>query len=212
MTKARKILFGVALIIVLYFILSYLGRITGTVVDAETNQPIEGAAILVEWSISVSVGYSATDSYKVVETVTGKDGKFSVLTVLNPFVDPPILTIYKKGYVAWNSERIFPEGNKRQDFEQGKDVVAKLEIFKESYSHDRHVMFIDSCIRSSQAFEEKRKMYQALDWELSMARAERQRNNTPIVNSERVRPSRRPIQPPPIHNSGSANKTGIVAP
>ena len=92
------------------------GEITGTVIDAETGQPIEGAVVLVEWTVTKGLGLTYTQSYQVIEVVTDKDGKATVSGVFNPFVNPPHVTIYKKGYVAWNNEYIFPDYKKRTDF------------------------------------------------------------------------------------------------
>ena len=92
-------------------------NMSGTVIDAETGKPIEGAVVLVEWTKAEGVpGLTSTKSYKVVEAVTDKDGKFTVENVKKILIDPPDVTVYKKGYVAWNNEYIFPDYRKREDF------------------------------------------------------------------------------------------------
>jgi hypothetical protein len=99
-----------------YFFLSFIGRMTGTVVDAETGKPIEGAVVLVEWTMTKGLGLTHTTSYKVTEMVTDNDGRFTVYTVPNPLVNAPDITVYKKGYVAWSSRWIFPNYDKRSDY------------------------------------------------------------------------------------------------
>src|SRR3989304_86240 len=125
---------------------SCYGEITGTVVDAETGKPIEGAVVLVEWTIIKGLpGMNYTESYKVVEVVTDKDGSFTVSGVSNPLVNrPPHLVVYKKGYIAWNNQYIFPTWKQRKDFNIRSGMEIRLEQFKEGFSHYDHFSFISS--------------------------------------------------------------------
>jgi len=111
--------------------------INGRVVDAETQLPIEGAIVLVEWTKKHGFGDAWTESYKVVEVVSDKDGKLKIEGCYSPFVQPPDVTVYKKGYVAWNDENIFPSYKKRTDFRWG-NYVFKLQRFKEEYTFVKH--------------------------------------------------------------------------
>jgi hypothetical protein len=142
---------------------------TGTVVDSETNRPLDGAVVLVEWTITTgkAIGFRATDSYKVVETVTDNDGRFAVSTVLNPFVDSPHLTIYKKGYVAWNSNYIFPDYEKRTDFVWQKNHIFQMKKFNHEFSFIKHVSFIRSAIHSEVASEKKSILKNTIEWEVN---------------------------------------------
>ena len=150
------------------------GEITGIVVDAETGQPIEGAVILVEWTQAKGLpGMSYTESYKVVELVTDKEGKASIEGVSSPFVSAPRVSIYKKGYVAWNNEFIFPDWEKRTDFKWENNYVFKLEKFKPEYSYIKHTGFIGSATLDNIAFERKKLMNDATDWEHKKASEER---------------------------------------
>lgn len=146
--------------------------INGTVVDAETGQPIEGAIVLVEWTKRVGFGDYHTESVKVVEVITDKDGKFKVTGIKNPLVDPPDMTIYKKGYVAWNNKIIFPEYSKR-DFKWQSGNLFRLDRFKEDYSYDKHVSFLRRTIGTSLNLESKKIIYNAFEWEDDLAQKER---------------------------------------
>ncbi len=67
----------IAVIIMLFATSGCYLPTTGTVVDAESGAPIEGAVLLVEWT-KTNVGGGAdpyTTSYKVAEAVSDKDGK-----------------------------------------------------------------------------------------------------------------------------------------
>jgi hypothetical protein len=129
--------------------------ITGTVVDAETGKPIEGAVVLVEWTKRKGflVDYH-TESVKVVEVLSDKDGKVRISGVLVPFVDPPDMTVYKKGYVAWSNRSIFMDGE-RKDFVWNNGAVFKLEKFKPEYSYVKHRAFITASINLSINSENK---------------------------------------------------------
>jgi len=139
--------------------------ITGTVMDAGTGQPVEGAVVLVEWTKAEGMpGLTSTKSYKVVEAVTDRDGKFSIEDVKKVLIDSPDVTVYKKGYVAWSSRWIFPDWRNRTDFKWGKTNIFKLEHFKPEYSYDKHVSFISSSTNSSLGIE-KPLIRKAYRWE-----------------------------------------------
>jgi hypothetical protein len=169
--KVKIILIAVLFITVVSAV-CYAG-ITGTVIDAETQKPIEGAVVLVEWTKTKGVpGMATTESYKVIEVLTDKEGKVTVSGVLNPLVNPPHVTVYKKGYVAWNNEYIFPDYKKRTDFKWENGCVIRMEHFNSSQSYDGHISFIYTVIRSTLAHEKKIKMINAIDWEADLARQE----------------------------------------
>lgn len=92
MRKIQSIL----VIIIVLIVSGCSGSMSGTVVDDQNGWPIEGAVVLIEWTRQTGIGDKHTVSVKVVERVTDKDGKFSVWATLNPFVDPPDVTVYKK--------------------------------------------------------------------------------------------------------------------
>ena len=78
--KKLAILSAVILSIIVFIIFrpcSY-PPMTGTVVDAETGKPIEGAVVLVEWTKTHGIGEHWTESFKVEESVTDREGKFTI--------------------------------------------------------------------------------------------------------------------------------------
>jgi len=146
--------------------------ISGTVVDAETGKPIEGAVVLVEWTIKKGIGDKHTESVKVAEVLTDKDGKFDLPGCYQPFVEAPDLTIYKRGYVAWNNKYIFRDGN-RADFTWQSSMTCRVAILKTDYSYEAHMSFIRGLMLSGQ-LEQKKLMIKAIDWEEEKAFEERQ--------------------------------------
>jgi hypothetical protein len=165
-------------LIVLMALLSFVSGcyfgITGRVIDAETNQPIEGAVVLVEWTVTKGYGLTYTESAKVAETLSDKNGNFDLPGCYNPFVNKPDVTVYKKGYVAWNNNFIFPRYEKRMDF-KWEGYTFKLELFKKEYFFDDHISFIRSSINSSlkENYEQKKSIFRAIEWEERLALQER---------------------------------------
>jgi hypothetical protein len=147
---------------------------TWIVVDAETGEPIEEAIVLVEWTKTKGLpGLTYTESYEVIEAVTDSEGKVKVSRVYNPFIKRPHVTVYKKGYVAWNNRIIFPGFKKRSDFSWKDGYVFKLERFKNEYSYIKHIKFLRNSMRV-QNLESKKKFYDAIAWETDMAQRERE--------------------------------------
>lgn len=139
-----RLLRAVLIISIVLITGSCYAEITGTLVDAETGQPIEGAVIYVEWTKTTGLpGLTATKLYEFSESISNKNGTFTVKRVLNPTVNPPCITIYKKGYVAWNNQYIFPGWLKRENFKLEEGITIRLEHFKIEYSRAEHVYFLD---------------------------------------------------------------------
>lgn len=144
--------------------------ITGKVVDAQTGKPIEGAVVVAEWSITKGfLGLYYSETYKVNETVTDQDGKFSLSGVYNPLVERPQFVIYKKGYIAWRNDRIFPSWKERSDFIWRSNNVYRLKRFVRGYLHNKHTSFITSGISGLDASS---KLMQAHSWERKLAQKE----------------------------------------
>jgi hypothetical protein len=157
------------------------GGLSGTVVDDETGKPLDGAVVLVEWTITKGLpGLSYGGSYKVMEAITDREGKFAIprALILDPRVESPHLTIYKKDYVAWNNEYIFPGYDKREDFCWHSGYVFRMKRFKEGLSFIEHQSFIDGMAHPEQATEGKKVFLKAYEaWEREKVIEERQNIN-----------------------------------
>lgn len=138
--------------------------ITGKIVDAETGQAIEGAILLVEWTKVHGFGNTYTSSEKVAEVFSDKDGIVKIPGYNDPTAQGPDVTIYKPGYVAWNSKWIFPDSRNRTDFEWKNNYVFRLERFKPEYTYKDHTSFIYSAM-STGNIENKQILYKAFEWE-----------------------------------------------
>jgi hypothetical protein len=139
--------------------------ITCTVIDAETQQPIEGAIVLVEWTKSHGYGLTTTKSFKVSEVISDNSGIVKLPGISDNFVNAPDVTLYKQGYVAWNSNFIFPPGyTKRTDFSWKDGCVFRMARFKPEYTFRDHTSFIYSAMGTGK-IEQKQLLYRAFEWE-----------------------------------------------
>jgi len=142
--RAMKFITLCLAILLVLMVTSCNAEITGTVVDAETGQPIGGAVVLVEWTMTKGVpGMSHTKPYEIQEVMSKRDGTFTTKRLLNPLLNLPRITIYKRGYVAWNNEYIFPNWSKRKSYELKDGMLIRLEGFKNEYSRADHVNFLN---------------------------------------------------------------------
>ncbi|MFZ3136137.1 MAG: carboxypeptidase-like regulatory domain-containing protein [Thermodesulfovibrionales bacterium] len=101
------------------------GPYEGRVIDADTGEPIEGVVVLGKWSTEIITPGGATHNfYDAQETVTDKNGEFSIeglgLKILSNVIPMDVL-IFKAGYEyesgSWSSlkkyaKKIKWEGNK----------------------------------------------------------------------------------------------------
>jgi hypothetical protein len=140
----KKLFISAIVLLSIFVSTSSWGRsiITGQVVDAETGKPIENAAVYIYWSKTGSgpPGLAGDVEVEVAETLTDAEGFFNIPKYSTFFKDYE-MTIYKKGYVCWNSIDIFPTYEKRKDFKLKNGMVIKLEYFKEKYSKLKHARF-----------------------------------------------------------------------
>jgi hypothetical protein len=173
--KIKRILIA-AVLVILVLVYTYPGMI-GKVVDAETGEPIEGAVIMAEWTTTEGLpGLTSTKSYKVVEVLTGRSGWTWISGAYKPSAKLGSLAVYKKGYVAWSKDTIFPDYNKRADFHWCCFYkVFKLEKFKSDYSYNDHTSFIRSAISAGFTDNKKRSINDAYEWEKQKALEERKK-------------------------------------
>lgn len=129
--------------------------IKGKVVDQDTGKPIEKAAIYIHWWKEKGMpGLSHSANIETAETVTDDKGAFEIpkySTLVNEFR----MAVYKKGYVCWSSQWMFPSYEKRKEFSLRDGVVIQLEQFTDKHSREKHADFtIRAAIWSTGVFSE----------------------------------------------------------
>jgi hypothetical protein len=163
--KYMLLIATLAVLAVLGLTTSFSKLISGTVVDAETGKPVEGAVVLAEWTRRQGIGDYHTVSVRAAYAITDTEGKFNIFGPLHPFVEAPDVTVYKKGYVAWNNKFIFPDyAHRKQSEDMYKQI--RIERFKKFFSHKSHVRFIRNSINNEIAYSKKAKFRNAFTWEV----------------------------------------------
>jgi hypothetical protein len=113
---------------------------TAIVIDAETGRPIEGAVVLAQWYYVSFLGLGLGSTLgldKAAETFSDRKGHvyidyFWKSKGFNWRNNPkPRLTVYKPGYVLWDSHEICPIG-KRTDFDEKHRTVKLLKFETEA--------------------------------------------------------------------------------
>lgn len=122
--------------------------VRGRVLDAETQQPIIGAAVAIRWYTDNSVRQSdETETADAMQTLSDEKGVFQI----PEYPDKKyILGVYKNGYICWSSRDVFlnqPEAaakknyrpNKIPQIKDGMDI--ELLPFKKEHSRNLHAGF-----------------------------------------------------------------------
>jgi hypothetical protein len=123
------------------------GPFDGRVVDADTGRPVSGALVYGAWTFVEGFGLNGPAAFREHVTTTDSNGRYRVprlgdgpdggTTRLSDFQ----LVIYKKGYVAYRSDRRFDDLGTRTDFAQKNHRVG-LERWRSDLSHVKHVRYL----------------------------------------------------------------------
>jgi hypothetical protein len=123
-----------------------LGPFDGRVLDAATGKPVAGAVVWASWGFEVGRGLSAPAGAVTAHVETDSDGRYVIPRLAETPDDQRrvvrfTLVIYKRGYIAYRSDRRFEDISPRRDFSQRMNVV-RLDRFPVGASHVRHVRFV----------------------------------------------------------------------
>lgn len=126
---------------------SLRGPFTGRVLDATTKAPIAGALVYAAWTFERGTALPEPAGVREVVSSTDAGGNYSVpLLAKLPRgvrVTEFTLLVYKRGYVAYRSDRRFHDLGPRMDFAQHGNQVL-LERWRNELSHARHLRFVGS--------------------------------------------------------------------
>ena len=137
-----------------------MGPFDGQVVDAESDRPLAGVIVQGSWAFDRGVGLRAPAGTSEVTTETGADGRYRLPLLKqipsggSTHVGKFTLIAYKRGYVGWRSDRLFPEGQRRRDFSQRANRV-RLVQWQDTNLHHQHLMFLGggSVVRAAASWE-----------------------------------------------------------
>lgn len=125
---------------------SHYSDISGKVVDNATGKPIEGAVVVAQWTNTRGIpGLQYHNLHKIVETLTNKEGAFSLSGTSGFIINPPDMIIYKEGYLPWRNGSIFPDKNLDKK-EWNNNVTYKLDVFTDKYTVVQISHYLDSGI------------------------------------------------------------------
>lgn len=121
------------------------GPFTGRVVDATTHAPVAGALVYAAWTLERGAGLPEPAGAKEFVGSTDAAGSYVVPTLgaipRGARVTEFTLLVYKRGYIAYRSDRRFADLGPRMDFAQ-RDNQVLLERWRTELSHARHLRFV----------------------------------------------------------------------
>ncbi len=155
MRKKRKKTLLIIVVCIIFFLAIFAyhkGPWRGKVINAETKQPIEGAAVVAIWEKSVA-GPAGREPFflDAVETKTDKNGEFIIPwkwfidIPLFRMVGGPYFTIYKPGYgdfpgmqvSPWPPFTVNPNPDYQSKLFRGKGAVVELPELKTKKDRER---------------------------------------------------------------------------
>ncbi|MBA3538121.1 MAG: hypothetical protein H0T79_00695 [Deltaproteobacteria bacterium] len=123
------------------------GPFNGRVIDSTTKAPIAGALVYGAWSFERGTGLLEPAGAREFVGSTDAGGNYRVPTLgslpSGVRVTEFTLLVYKRGYVAYRSDRRFADLGPRMDFAQRENQVL-LERWRTDLSHSRHLRFVGS--------------------------------------------------------------------
>jgi hypothetical protein len=126
---------------------SLRGPFTGRVVDTTTHAPIAGALVYAAWTLERGTGIAEPAGAREYVGSTDAGGNYKVPKLASVPVGTRVtdftLLIYKRGYIAYRSDRRFADFGPRMDFAQTDNQVL-LDRWRNELSHARHLRFVGS--------------------------------------------------------------------
>ncbi len=128
-----------------------LGPFNGRVIDAATSTPVAGALVYATWSLERGDGLPAAAGFREHVASTDSAGTYRIprLPSISGQAALPAgtriasfsLLVYKRGFIAYRSDRRFDDLGPRMDFAQRSNQIL-LERWRDDLSHARHLRFV----------------------------------------------------------------------
>jgi hypothetical protein len=131
----------------------FLGPYSGTVIDSQTGEPIEGASVLFFWEKSVPTPMKAySEVFEVRLVYTDKKGTYHIARILpnlglSGVLESTNVIIYQPGYQAYIA-RIWHDSpyTKPDPSFKPKDNIAKLDRIPPDFDHKEHYRMIENAL------------------------------------------------------------------
>jgi len=121
------------------------GPFNGRVVDATTHAPVAGALVYGAWTLERGTALPEPAGAREFVGSTDANGAYAVPELASvprgTRVTEFTLLVYKRGYIAYRSDRRFNDLGIRLDFAQ-KDNQVLLDRWRTDLSHARHLRFV----------------------------------------------------------------------
>jgi hypothetical protein len=121
------------------------GPFSGRVFDGSNKSPIAGALVYATWSFETGSGLLTPAGFHEHVGSTDAAGRYRIPVLDNApagvRVTDFVLVIYKRGFVAYRSDRRFTDLGPRLDFAQQDNQII-LERWRAELSHARHLRYI----------------------------------------------------------------------
>jgi hypothetical protein len=139
----NRLIFALALFLGSCAVLYSAKPTTGTVIDAGTREPIEGAVVVAEWILQGGMEHSRVGTLKILEVVTDKNGHFQIPgwgpepAPINGVLDhyDPVIRIFKPGYAPGGGLNPAPLPIGERAAKQDHSWISRVETFQlEKYS------------------------------------------------------------------------------
>ncbi len=165
-----------------------LGPFAGRVLKAGTEKPVAGALVYASWELVRGVGFVVPGGAQTWVGKTDEDGRYEIPALehlpggVTRAVARVRIVIYKRGFVAYRSDRIFPGDLRRHDFHQ-LDNLARLEPWSPELSHAEHLRFVggDGALAKASAWE-----VQAAVAQIEGRAAKRPRKEEPAKDADKL--------------------------
>jgi hypothetical protein len=122
-----------------------LGPFSGRVLDGASRAPVTGAVVYATWTLERTNPLPVAAGHREAVASTDATGRYVVTALADVPADVRVadftLVIYKRGFVAYRSDRRFADFGPRRDFAQLENTVL-LERWRPEHSHARHVRFV----------------------------------------------------------------------
>ena len=124
---------------------SLRGPFNGRVLDVTTHAPIAGALVYAAWTLERGSALPEPAGAHEFVGSTDAGGNYRVPSLTSIPAGTRItefsLLVYKRGYIAYRSDRRFSDLGPRMDFAQ-EDNQVLLERWRNELSHARHLRFV----------------------------------------------------------------------